>query len=82
MLLIAKLDRLARDAHFLLDLEKASTEFAAAAMSYANRLTRGVMPSSPRRRPAPHRPAPRLRSPSGKHLGKYYAGSLQHSVPV
>jgi DNA invertase Pin-like site-specific DNA recombinase len=42
-LLIAKLDRLARDAHFLLGLEKAGIEFVAADMPYANRLTVGVM---------------------------------------
>lgn len=43
VLLIAKLDRLARDAHFLLGLEKAGIEFVAADMPYANRLTIGVM---------------------------------------
>lgn len=43
VLLIAKLDRLARDAHFLLGLEKASVEFVAADMPYADRLTIGVM---------------------------------------
>ncbi|PZP44810.1 MAG: resolvase [Azospirillum brasilense] len=43
VLLIAKLDRLARDAHFLLGLEKAGVEFVAADMPYANRLTVGVM---------------------------------------
>lgn len=42
-LLIAKLDRLARDAHFLLGLEKAGVEFLAADMPHANRLTIGVM---------------------------------------
>lgn len=43
MLLIAKLDRLARDAHFLLGLEKAGVEFLAADMPYVNRVTIGVM---------------------------------------
>ena len=43
VLLIAKLDRLARDAHFLLGLEKAGVESIAADMAYANRLTIGVM---------------------------------------
>jgi DNA invertase Pin-like site-specific DNA recombinase len=42
-LLIAKLDRLARDAHFLLGLEKSGIEFLAADMPFANRLTIGVM---------------------------------------
>jgi DNA invertase Pin-like site-specific DNA recombinase len=42
-LLIAKLDRLARDAHFLLGLEKAGLEFIAADMPHANLLTMGVM---------------------------------------
>ncbi|SDB74618.1 recombinase family protein [Belnapia rosea] len=43
VLLIAKLDRLARDAHFLLGLEKAGVEFVAVDMPYANKLTIGVM---------------------------------------
>ena len=43
VLLIAKLDRLARDAHFLLGLEKAGIEFIAADMPHANRLTIGIM---------------------------------------
>ncbi len=42
-LLIAKLDRLARDAHFLLGLEKAGIEFIACDMPSANRLTVGIM---------------------------------------
>jgi DNA invertase Pin-like site-specific DNA recombinase len=43
VLVIAKLDRLARDAHFLLGLEKAGIEFVAADMPYADRRTIGVM---------------------------------------
>lgn len=43
VLLIAKLDRLSRDAHFLLGLEKAGVEFIAADMPNANRLTVGIM---------------------------------------
>jgi DNA invertase Pin-like site-specific DNA recombinase len=42
-LLIAKLDRLSRDAGFLLGLEKAGVEFVAVDMPYANRLTIGIM---------------------------------------
>jgi DNA invertase Pin-like site-specific DNA recombinase len=42
-LVIAKLDRLSRDAHFLLGLEKASVDFVAADMPNANRLTVGIM---------------------------------------
>jgi DNA invertase Pin-like site-specific DNA recombinase len=42
-LIIAKLDRLARDSHFLLGLEKAGVDFVCADMPSANRLTVGVM---------------------------------------
>ncbi|RUP17422.1 recombinase family protein [Methylobacterium sp.] len=42
-LVIAKLDRLSRDAHFLLDLEKAGVDFVAADMPHANRFTVGIM---------------------------------------
>jgi DNA invertase Pin-like site-specific DNA recombinase len=43
VLLIAKLDRLSRDAPFLLGLEKKGIEFVAADMPFANRLTVGIM---------------------------------------
>jgi len=43
VLLIAKLDRLSRDAHFLIGLEKAGLDFVAADMPNANRLTIGIM---------------------------------------
>jgi DNA invertase Pin-like site-specific DNA recombinase len=42
-LVIAKLDRLSRDAHFLLGLEKAGVDFVCADMPNANRLTVGIM---------------------------------------
>ena len=42
-LVIAKLDRLSRDPHFLLGLQKAGVEFIAADMPQANKLTVGIM---------------------------------------
>ncbi len=42
-LLIAKLDRLSRDAHFLLGLQKSGVPFAAADMPYADSFTVGVL---------------------------------------
>src|SRR6516225_3954292 len=42
-LVIAKIDCLSRDAHFLLGLEKAGVDFVAADMPNANRLTVGIM---------------------------------------
>ena len=42
-LIIAKLDRLSRDAHFLLGLQKAGVEFIAVDLPHANRLTVGIM---------------------------------------
>lgn len=42
-LVIAKLDRLSRDAHFLLGLDKAGVDFVACDMPHANRITVGVM---------------------------------------
>jgi DNA invertase Pin-like site-specific DNA recombinase len=42
-LVIAKLDRLSRDAHFLLGLQKAGVKFTCADMPDANNLTVGIM---------------------------------------
>lgn len=42
-LVVAKLDRLSRDVHFLTGLEKAGIDFVAADMPEANRLTVGIM---------------------------------------
>jgi DNA invertase Pin-like site-specific DNA recombinase len=42
-LVIAKLDRLSRNAHFLLGLEQAGVDFVCADMPSANRLTVGIM---------------------------------------
>lgn len=42
-LVIAKLDRLSRDAHFLLGLDKAGVDFVAADIPSANRMTVGIM---------------------------------------
>jgi DNA invertase Pin-like site-specific DNA recombinase len=42
-LVIAKMDRLSRNAHFLLGLQEAGVEFVAADMPNANRLTVGIM---------------------------------------
>ena len=43
ILLIAKLDRLSRDAHFLLGLQKAGVRFTAADMPHADNFTVGIM---------------------------------------
>ena len=80
VLVIAKLDRLSRDAHFLLGLEKAGVEFVAADMPNANRLTVHIMavfaqdqasafpPARKRRSPLP-RPAARSWEATGRPEG-------------
>src|SRR5262245_35675914 len=42
-LIVAKLDRLSRDAHFLLGLQKQGTRFVAADMPEANEMVVGIM---------------------------------------
>ncbi len=43
ILCVAKLDRLSRDAHFLIGLDKADVDFVAVDMPNANKLTVGIM---------------------------------------
>jgi DNA invertase Pin-like site-specific DNA recombinase len=43
VLVIARLDRLSRNAHFLFGLQEAGIDFVCAEMPFANRLTIGVM---------------------------------------
>lgn len=42
-LIVAKLDRLSRDAHFLIGLQNAGVDFVAVDMPHANKLTVGIM---------------------------------------
>ena len=58
-LVIAKLDRLSRDAHFLLGLAKAGVRFVAADMPNANELTVASWRWSHRRSARPSQRAPR-----------------------
>jgi DNA invertase Pin-like site-specific DNA recombinase len=68
-LVIAKLDRLSRDAHFLLGMEKAGVDSVAADMPHANRLTVGIMAMVADEERADHLGANQSRVGGGQELG-------------
>src|SRR6476660_4456978 len=73
-LVIAKLDRLSRDAHFLLGLQKAGVKFVAADMPEANEMVVGIMAlvAQAERRMISERTKAALKAAKarGKRLGK------------
>jgi DNA invertase Pin-like site-specific DNA recombinase len=83
-LVIAKLDRLSRDAHFLLGLEKAGVDFVAADMPQANRLTVGIMAmvADEERRMISARTKAALAQAKkrGKRLGGYRGATITPSI--
>lgn len=82
VLLIAKLDRLSRDAHFLIGLEKAGVEFVAADMPHANRLTVGIMALVAQQEREPFPNAPRLLWLLQRRVGSSWVGivAVLHSI--
>jgi DNA invertase Pin-like site-specific DNA recombinase len=79
-LVIARLNRLSRDAHFLLGLDKAGVDFVAADMPNANRLTVGIMAmvAEEERRmiSANTKAALQAAKARGKKLGGYRGGAM------
>ena len=80
-LVIAKLDRLSRDAYFLLGLQKAGVKFVAADMPEANEMVVGMMAlvAQAERRMISERTIAALAAAKarGKHLGK----PKEHQIP-
>ncbi len=74
VLVIAKLDRLSRDAHFLLGLQKAGVRFVAADMPEANEMVVGIMAVVAQAERKMISTAPRPRWPPPRPAGRSSAG--------